>query len=97
MKVSHLSKPYIEVDVATTAAGLPVDLSTATVEWSFPDQDVNPVAWTAGDWSVPGKTARILFDPAGLLLIQDHYYDVHLRVSASPQIYEICIGRVLIT
>lgn len=97
MNVSHLAKPYIEVDVEAKVGGVSIDLSAATVEWSFPAQDVNPVTWTAGDWSVPGKTARILFDPAGLALVQDHYYDMRLRVFASPQVYEGCVGRVLIT
>lgn len=97
MKVSHLAKPYIEIDVAATMAGSPLDLSAATVEWAFPAQDANPVTWLLGDWSVPGKTARILFDPAGQLLVQDRYYDVHLRVAISPQVYEDCVGRVLIT
>lgn len=97
MKISHLAKPYIEIDVSATVAGVAVDLSAATVEWSFPAPDVNPATWIAGDWSVAGRTARILFDPAGLLLLQDHYYDMHLRVVASPQVYEDFVGQVLIT
>jgi hypothetical protein len=96
MMLSALSKRYLRVPMSATQAGVPIDLTTLTVEFAFTDDpDVNPVTWNAGEWeSYTNPTfphnviylARVLVGPSttvGALTVGTHY--VHVRIPNPPE------------
>lgn len=91
---SVLSVEYVKVPVSAEESGAAVDISADVVEMAFTLQDVAPLSgdWEAAAWETDVTTtpdtylARCLVGPGGTATLAAGVYDVHVRVTDTPEI-----------
>jgi hypothetical protein len=94
VRKSALTKEYVAAEVTAREAGLPVVLSSDTVEMAFPASETAPVGgdWKTASWETdatstpPRYLARCLVGPGGTVVLAANTYDVWVRVTHSPEL-----------
>lgn len=90
MKLSTLTLQYVKVPVTAEVSGAAIDPTGDAVQMAFPVRGVKPVTndWKTASWETMDGTylARCLVGPGGTVTLGVGLYDVHVKITDSPEI-----------
>lgn len=100
LQASVLSLAYVKSEVRARQSGAVVDPTSFTVQAAFTAPGTDPVSgdWKTASWetdSVPHPDryyARCLVGPGGTVALAVGTYEMHLKITATPEIPVLSAG-----
>lgn len=100
LEISVLSLTYVRAQVRANQSGAVVDPTGYTVQAAFTAPGTNPVSgdWKSASWetdAVPHPDryyARCLVGPGGTVALAVGTYEMHLKITATPEIPVLTAG-----
>ncbi len=100
LEISVLSLSYVKAQVRARQSGAAVDPTGYTVQAAFTAPGTDPVSgdWKSAGWETDaGPTpdiyyARCLVGPGGAVALTVGTYEMHLKITATPEIPVITAG-----